>query len=133
MAVNPHRREPVRLERVRETAPPAPQIEHRRRGQALLSAGAGLVIGAVAGYGVVSEINPRQSAYRWGLVFALALIGLFIGGVLAETRVASDVDAPVRDVEAARRGQAATSVQGQLPGSPVRPEVTDGDWKGLGR
>jgi hypothetical protein len=126
-AANPHGHdhEPVKLERAPQTRPPGEGEEHRRRRQALVASLAGAVIGAAIGVAAVAVVNPHQSAYRGGVVFACALIGLFAGGILSETRVAEDVDAPVRDVEARRRGESATSEQGQLPGSPVRPMGTD--------
>jgi MFS family permease len=123
--VNPHGRDPVRLERAPEAAPPDPEVERRRRGQALMAAAAGAVVGVVIGLAVDYIFDPRQTAYRWSIVFALGLIGLFAGGVLAETRVAEDVDAPIRDVDAARKGRSATAEEGQLPGSPVKPVITE--------
>jgi len=118
---------PVRLAPAPDTAPPGARVERRRRGQAAAAAGAGTVVGLLIGVAFVEVVNPRQSAYRWGVIFALALIGLFAGGILAETRVAGDIDAPIRDLDAARRGESATAEQGQLPGSPVKPVITDDD------
>lgn len=125
MAANPQGQGPIRLERAPDTTPPDAGVERRRRRQAVLAAGAGAVVGVLIGIVVVIIFDPRQAAYRWSIVFALGLIGLFAGGVLSETRVAEDVDAPIRDVDAARKGRAATAEEGQLPGSPVKPVITD--------
>ena len=92
-----------------------------------MAAVAGAIVGALIGIVVVAIFDPRQAAYRWSIVVALGLIGLFAGGVLIETRVAEDVDAPIRDVDAARQGRAATAEEGQLPGSPVKPVITGDD------
>ena len=123
----PHESGPVRLEASPETAPPGARVERRRRVQAGVAAAAGAVAGALIGLAAVAVSGPSQSAYRWGIVVALALIGFFAGGMLAEARTATDVDVPVRDVDAARRGRAATSEQGQLPGSPVKPVISGGE------
>jgi MFS family permease len=123
-ATNPQGRDPVRLERAPEAAPPDAGVERRRRGQALMAAAAGAVVGVLIGLVVDYIFDPRQTAYRWSIVFALGLIGLFAGGMLAETRVVEDVDAPIRDVDAASKGRAATAEEGQLPGSPVKPVIT---------
>jgi hypothetical protein len=89
----------------------------------------GTLIGFGAGALVVLLID-RQSytgssdslpTWLFGLPVLLAIAGTVIGFVLAGMRNVDDVDAPVRLKRFARRNQAATSVDGQLPGSDVPP------------
>jgi hypothetical protein len=89
--------------------------------------------GTVVGFGLgalfvllIDRRNYTGSAdnlptWLFGLPVLLAIAGTVIGMVLAGMRNVDDVDAPVRLRRFARRGQAATSVDGQLPGSEVPP------------
>ena len=49
-------------------------------------------------------------------------VGVLAGAVVGALPEHGVVDAPVRDARFARAGRAATSVQGQEPGSPVEPD-----------
>jgi hypothetical protein len=66
-----------------------------------------------------SSDNPRT--WLFGLPILLAIAGTVIGWVVAGMRNVDDVDAPVRLRTFARRGRAATSIDGQVPGSDVPP------------
>jgi hypothetical protein len=100
-----------------------------------------VVVGAVVGYAVggafvllVDRARYSGSAsdivvWLVGLPTLLAVAGAVIGWLAAGWRTVEDVDAPVREPRFARRGRAATSEQGQLPGSPVTPRYDDGDMR----
>jgi uncharacterized integral membrane protein len=97
----------------------------------------GTLVGLVVGALLVVLIDRQNSTgssgnietWLFGLPILLAIAGTVIGSVLAGMRNVDDVDAPVRLRRFARRGRAATSVKGQLPGSDVppryEPEPTD--------
>ncbi len=108
--------------RTPDTAPPGPRVERRRRVQAGVSSLAGAVVGLVVGVGVAEVVAPHSGYLKVGLGLGLAVVGFFAAGLVAEARVATDVDVPVRDRQAAERGTAATDPRGQLPNSPVAPE-----------
>jgi hypothetical protein len=96
-----------------------------------------VAVGAVAGYaiggGVVLAMDRARYSGRasdivvWlvGLPTLLAIAGAVIGSLVAAWRTVEDVDAPVRVARFVRRGRAATSEQGQLPGSSVPPRHGD--------
>jgi len=99
----------------------------------------GTLVGFLVGALVVLLIDRRNATgssddlevWLFGLPVLLAIAGTVIGWVLAGMRNVDDVDAPVRLRRFARRGRAATSVDGQLPGSEVppryEPEPTETD------
>ena len=60
-----------------------------------------------------------------GLPMLLAIAGAVIGSLAAAWPTVEDVDAPIRMRRFARQGRAATSEQGQLPGSPVAPRYEE--------
>ena len=100
----------------------------RRQIATILGGGAtGFAIGAA----IVLLVDRSRSSgdagdlqvWLLGLPLLLSIPGLVIGWVLAGMRNVDDVDAPVRLRRFARRGRAATSVDGQLPGSDVPPHV----------
>jgi hypothetical protein len=113
----------VRRAEVRGTEPPA---RSRRRLLAILSGACiGYAIGAIF---VLTVDRTRYSGSAsdivvWliGLPILLAIAGAVIGSLAAAWRTVEDVDAPLRVPRFARQGRAATSEQGQLPGSPVPP------------
>lgn len=90
----------------------------------------GTLVGFTVGALLVVLIDRRNATgssdnietWLFGLPVLLAIAGTVIGWVLAGMRNADDVDAPVRLRRFARRGRAATSVDGQLPGSAVPPQ-----------
>jgi hypothetical protein len=94
----------------------------------------GTLVGFLVGALLVVLIDRRNATgssdnietWLFGLPILLAIAGTVIGWVLAGMRNVDDVDAPVRLRKFARRGQAATSVDGQLPGSEVPPRFEPG-------
>ena len=92
---------------------------HRRRSQfGGLAAGAvaGLVVGVLIEWALGSERLTGHADDPFSLAFGLLL------GTAREPAVE---DAPVRVGRFRRLGRAATSRQGQLPGSPVPPARVD--------
>ena len=91
---------------------------------------AGAVVGALVGIAVLlvtdswhttgSDSNP--AVYVFGLPVFTAAVGAVMGWLFSGIPEHGVVDAPVRDARFARAGRAATSVQGQEPGSPVEPD-----------
>src|SRR4051794_27170384 len=63
----------------------------------------------------------------FGVPFACVVVGAVVGALLSGMREISRVDAPVRDEGFRASGRAATSAEGQLPGSPVAPRVAGRD------
>jgi hypothetical protein len=107
---------------------------HRRRSQF-----GGLFAGAAAGFiaGILLQIvfgtdrltghadDPFSIAF--GLPVALAIAAGLFGLLLGTAREPAVQDAPVRVRRFRGLGRAATSRQGQLPGSPVPPAPPDDD------
>jgi uncharacterized membrane protein YeiB len=123
-----------------ETRPPPGSLQeegagrrHGRRRRQFTGLAAGAVTGWLIGFGLEyavgsrlvtgSTSNPFSVAFGLPLALAVAL-GLF-GLMLGTTREVDVVDAPVRVGRYRRLGRAATSEQGQLPGSPVTPRYPD--------
>jgi hypothetical protein len=99
----------------------------RHRRLAIIAGGTltGLLLGGLV---VVFVDSPRATGnsgnprvWLFGLPLLLAIGGTVIGWVAAGAFSAGVVDAPVRQRRFMRFGRAATSTQGQLPGSPVPP------------
>jgi hypothetical protein len=103
-----------------------PPSRTRRRVIAIVS---GALIGyAIGGAFVLLFDRARYSGdasdivvWLVGLPTLLAIGGAVIGSLIAAWPTVEDVDAPIRVRRFARQGRAATSEQGQLPGSPVPP------------
>lgn len=108
--------------RTPQTDPPTPRTERRRRRQAGLWSLVGVVVGGVVGVIAGELIEPGSGYVVVGLGVGLAVVGFFAGGLVAESRTATDVDSPVRDRRAARSGRAATDPRGQTVESPVEPD-----------
>ena len=108
----------------------------RRRRHHVAFAAAGAALGVVAGIlGVYILSQPRDTGAFSGdwkdtavVVFGLpALLAIsfgVIGWLLSAAPEVEDVDAPMRDTEGLEAGAAAVSEKGQLPGSPVEPNMT---------
>jgi hypothetical protein len=114
-----------------EAADGAPIVDdsppRRRRRLAIIAAGTltGLVVGGLV---VLLVDAPRATGsgdnpavWVFGLPGLLAIAGTVIGWVAAGLPSVEVVDAPVRQRRFRRAGRAATSEQGQLPGSEVPP------------
>jgi hypothetical protein len=98
---------------------------------------AAILIGAVIGYAVGAAFvllfdrarysGDSSNLVVWlvGLPTLLAIGGAVIGSLAAAWPTVEQVDAPIRERRFAREGRAATSEQGQLPGSPVPPNYED--------
>jgi hypothetical protein len=96
-----------------------------------------VLIGALVGYGlgacfVIVFDRARYSGadsdlvvWLVGLPTLLAIGGAVIGSLVAAWPTVEDVDAPMRVDRYARKGRAATSQRGQLPGSAVPPRYED--------
>ena len=114
-----------------EAAGGAPIVDDspRRRRRRLAIIAAGTLTGLVVGGLVVLVVDaPRATGSGdnpavWvvGLPGFLAIAGTVIGWVAAGLPSVEVVDAPVRQRWFRRAGRAATSEQGQLPGSEVPP------------
>jgi uncharacterized integral membrane protein len=63
----------------------------------------------------------------FGIPIACVVVGAVVGALLSGMREITRVDAPVRDERFRASGRAATSAEGQLPGSPVAPRVAGRD------
>jgi hypothetical protein len=117
--------------RKRDAAEGAPIVDDRppRRRRRLAIIAAGTLIGLVVGGLVVLLVDaPRATGSGdnpavWivGLPGLLAIAGTVIGCVAAGLPSVEVVDAPVRQRGFRRAGRAATSDEGQLPGSDVPP------------
>jgi MFS family permease len=102
----------------------------RRRVFTILS---GTVVGFVIGGVLVTVLDAphytgsSDNPWVWvvGLPALLAIAGTVIGWVYAGAPSAEVVDAPVRQRSFAGSGAAATSVDGQEPGSDVPPRYTE--------
>jgi hypothetical protein len=101
---------------------------HRRRSQfggLFAGAAAGFVAGLLVQWAVGAERltghvdDPFSVAF--GLPVALAIAAGLFGLLLGTAKEPPVEDAPVRVGRFRRLGRAATSTQGQLPGSPVPP------------
>ena len=109
-----------------------PPARKRRRILAIL-------MGALVGYAIgggfvlifdrVRYSGNKSDIVVWlvGLPTLLAIGGAVIGSLVAAWPAVEDVDAPIRMRRFARQGRAATSEQGQLPGSPVPPRYDQTD------
>jgi hypothetical protein len=117
---------------VSQPGPPEPAIldeSPRRRWGRLAVIGMGTLIGFAAGAAVVLLVDrPRVTGssgnpFVWlvGLPMLLAIGGTVIGWVIDGTFNAEVQDAPARQRRFVRRGRAATSRDGQEPGSSVPP------------
>jgi hypothetical protein len=105
---------------------------HRRRSQfagLFAGAAAGLVAGLLIEWVFGSErmIGHADDPFSvaFGLPVALAIAAGLFGLLLGTAREPAVEDAPVRERRFRRMGRAATSRQGQLPGSPVPPAYDD--------
>src|SRR5436190_17454955 len=120
-----------RLEvRARDAADGAPIVDdspprRRRRLGIIAAALTGLIVGGLlvllvdAPRATGSGDNP--AVWVFGLPAFLAIAGTVIGWVVAGLPSAEVVDAPARQRRFRRAGRAATTEQGQLPGSEVPP------------
>jgi peptidoglycan/LPS O-acetylase OafA/YrhL len=117
--------------RQRDAAEGAPIVDdsppRRRRRLAIIAAGTltGLILGGLV---VLLVDAPRATGsgdnpavWVFGLPGFLAIAGTVIGWVVAGLPSVEVVDAPVRQRRFRRAGRAATTEQGQLPGSEVPP------------
>lgn len=114
-----------------EAAEGAPIVDDSppRRHRRLAIIAAGTLTGLVVGGLVVLLVDaPRATGsgdnpavWVFGLPGFLAIAGTVIGWVAAGLPSVEVVDAPVRQRRFRRAGRAATSDQGQLPGSEVPP------------
>jgi hypothetical protein len=103
-----------------------PPARRRRRLAAILI---GAVVGYALGGGFVLLFDRARYSgsasdivvWLVGLPSLLAIGGAVIGSLVAAWPAVEDVDASLRMRKFARQGRAATSEQGQLPGSPVPP------------
>jgi MFS family permease len=104
-----------------------------RRRRRLLTILGGTAVGLIIGGGLVLFLDAghytgdNSNPWVWlvGLPALLAIAGTVIGWVLAGLPSAEVVDAPVRQRSFEQRGVAATSVDGQEPGSDVPPRYTE--------
>jgi hypothetical protein len=102
-----------------------PRRRHHRVATILGGTLTGFAIGAIA---VLLIDRARYSGdatdpktWIFGLPLLLAIGGTVVGAVIDGLRNVEDVDAPVRLRRFEREGRAATSVDGQTPGSAVPP------------
>jgi MFS family permease len=104
-----------------------------RKRRRLLTILAGTLVGLVIGGALVALLDSNRytgdnnDPWVWviGLPALLAIAGTVIGWVLAGAPSAEVVDAPVRQRSFEQRGVAATSVDGQEPGSDVPPRYNE--------
>jgi len=104
-----------------------------RRRRRLLTILAGTATGLIIGGVLVALLDASRytgdntDPWVWvvGLPGLLAIAGTVIGWVLAGAPSAEVVDAPVRQRSFEQRGVAATSVDGQEPGSDVPPRYSE--------
>ncbi|SRR5690348_7290288 len=112
-----------------EAGPPDADERRRRRRRHLTLASAGGAAGLAIGVILVVLVSRARQTGSWadapvflfGLPALLLIGGTVVGTLLSMAPESADVDAPVRD-RTSLRGAAATSEQGQLPGSPVNPD-----------
>jgi hypothetical protein len=116
--------------RARDAADGAPIVDdspprRRRRLGIIAAALTGLIVGGLV---VLLVDAPRATGsgdnpavWVFGLPGFLAIAGTVIGWVAAGLPSVEVVDAPVRQRRFRRAGRAATTEQGQLPGSEVPP------------
>jgi|tagenome__1003787_1003787.scaffolds.fasta_scaffold20871039_3 hypothetical protein len=117
--------------RAPETQAPSSDEAWTRRKRHVLFAGLGALIGLGAGLIVLLVVSQRRWSGEWddaaafvfGLPSLLFVAGGVVGFLLGSAPEAEDVDAPIRDRRQMADGTAATSIHGQLPGSPVEPAV----------
>jgi hypothetical protein len=98
---------------------------------------AAILIGALIGYAIggafvlafdrarYSGDSSELVVWLVGLPMLLAIGGAVIGSLAAAWPTVEEVDTPIRERRFARERRAATSEQGQLPGSPVPPNYED--------
>jgi hypothetical protein len=107
----------------------APPRKRRRLLTILAGTVAGLIIGGVlvALLDSYKYTGDNNDPWVWllGLPGRLAIAGTVIGWVYAAAPSAEVVDAPVRQRNFEQRGVAATSVDGQEPGSDVPPRYSE--------
>jgi hypothetical protein len=116
--------------RARDAADGAPIVDdspprRRRRLGIIAAALTGLIVGGLV---VLLVDAPRATGsgdnpavWMFGLPGFLAIAGTVIGWVAAGLPSVEVVDAPLRQRRFRRAGRAATTEQGQLPGSEVPP------------
>jgi hypothetical protein len=116
--------------RARDAADGAPIVDdspprRRRRLGIIAAALTGLIVGGLV---VLLVDAPRATGsgdnpavWVFGLPGFLAIAGTVIGWVAAGLPSVEVVDAPLRQRRFRRAGRAATTEQGQLPGSEVPP------------
>jgi MFS family permease len=107
----------------------SPPRKRRRLLTILAGTAAGLIIGGVLVALLDSYKYTGDNSDPWvwlvGLPGLLAIAGTVIGWVYAGAPSAEVVDAPVRQRSFEQRGVAATSVDGQEPGSAVPPRYSE--------
>jgi hypothetical protein len=111
----------------------SPGTERHRRfsqfGGLFAGAAAGLIAGLLIEWVFGTERLTGHAddpfSLAFGLPVALAIAAGLFGLLLGTAREPAVEDAPVRVSRFRRMGRAATSRQGQLPGSPVPPAYDD--------
>jgi MFS family permease len=125
--------QPVKVIRP-DMVPPDAEERRRRRRRHVTLASAGGALGLAIGIVLVVVISNWGSTGSWqharvflfGLPALLLVGGTVVGTLFSMVPEAADVDAPVRDARGPGQA-AATSEQGQLPGSPVAPDRAPAD------
>jgi hypothetical protein len=115
-----------------------PASRARDRGRRTTGIVAGAVVGgvlAVLAMWLTDRVRITGSdrsplVIIFGIPILCVIAGAVIGALISGTREVSRIDAPVRDERFRASGRAATSAEGQLPGSPVAPRVAGRDDEG---
>ena len=111
----------------------SPRRERHRRRSQFAGLFAGAVAGLVAGIAIQWAFGSERLtghaddpfSLAFGLPVAMAIAAGLFGLLLGTAQEPPVEDAPVRVGRFGRLGRAATSKQGQLPGSPVPPAYHD--------